>query len=131
MNAAYVDTSCLVAIAFGEPGADKVSQRLNAYDHLLSADLCEAELRAAVHREGRPQQIADRLLGALSRVRPDRALSDELQRVLACDYLRGADLLHVATALFVEPGTSELVFETLDLRQREVARRVGFDIGGG
>ncbi len=45
MRFAYVDTSCLVAIAFDEPGADKVAARLRRFERLFASNLLEAELR--------------------------------------------------------------------------------------
>ena len=52
MKLAYVDTSCLVALAFDEPGAAAWSRRLSRYDELVTANLTEAEFRAALRREG-------------------------------------------------------------------------------
>jgi len=49
---AYVDTSCLVAIAFEEPGADAVAARLLRFDRRFSSNLLEAELRSTLLREG-------------------------------------------------------------------------------
>jgi hypothetical protein len=46
--------------------------------------------------------------------------------VLDAGYLRGADCWHVATALYVSPEPSRLSFLTLDERQRDVARTLGF-----
>jgi len=40
---AYVDTSCPVAIGFGEPAGEKISRRLASFDRLLSSNLLEAE----------------------------------------------------------------------------------------
>ena len=39
MKAAYVDTSCLVAIAFGEKGAASLGRRLEGFDELFSSNL--------------------------------------------------------------------------------------------
>lgn len=50
MNAAYVDTSCLVAIAFGEAGGARVLRRMQGFDELVSSNLLEAELLAAFAR---------------------------------------------------------------------------------
>ena len=52
MRLAYVDTSCLVAIAFAEAGATKVAGRLERMDRLFASNLLEAELRSALAREG-------------------------------------------------------------------------------
>ncbi len=126
MTIAYVDTSCLVAIAFDEAGKSEVAARLRKHDRLLASDLMEAELRAAFSRESVAQRLAAPLLDAVARVRPDRELSAELQRVLATGHLRGADLWHLACALYVAPEPADLIFETLDERQRQVAAKLGF-----
>lgn len=124
MRVGYLDTSCLVAVAFAEPAADKLGRGLASYDELLSANLLEAEFRAALHREG--VEGGSRMLAALSWVLPDRPLSAEIDRVLRHRYLRGADLWHLATALYVADPPAELDFLTLDTNQREAASALGF-----
>jgi hypothetical protein len=58
---------------------------------------------------------------------PDRSLEPEVVRALAAGRLRGADLWHVACALFVAGDrTADLVFSTADQEQRRVARALGF-----
>ena len=51
MSAAYVDTSCLVAIAFGERVATAIERSLRQHDELISSNFLEAELRSAFRRE--------------------------------------------------------------------------------
>jgi hypothetical protein len=114
----------MVAIALGERSARALTRRLERCDQLFASNLLEAELRAAAVRE-RVELDGD-LLTWLDWVLPDRPLTDELARVLAAGYLRGADAWHVACALFVAGDSTELPFLTLDLRQRTVARRLGF-----
>ena len=129
MSIAYVDTSLLVSIAFGEPGAASSVRKLSEYDRLLSSILLEAELRASFRRQGieyRPE-----LTNGITWVCPDRPVSAELAAAMEHGYLRGADLLHVATALYAvgsasADATSELAFLTLDLRQRNSAVALGF-----
>jgi hypothetical protein len=116
----------LVAIAFGEPGATALAQRLEEFDVLLSANLLEAELLAAFAREG--VGPAAEYLAALSWVLPERPLSGEFARVLAAGYLRGADLWHLACALYVANTPHDIVFLTLDRRQAEVAQQLGFEV---
>jgi hypothetical protein len=55
-------------------------------------------------------------------------LTDEISRVLSAGYLRGADLWHVACALYLEPEPDELVFLTLDASQKAVAAKLGFSV---
>ncbi len=124
MKIAYVDTSCLVAVALGERGAAAVERRLARFDRLVSSNLLEAELRAALRREG--VEGASRVLSSIAWLLPDRPLSAEIAAVLEAGYVRGADCWHLATALYLAPEPSELSFITLDERQRDVAALLGF-----
>lgn len=124
MRVAYVDTSCLVAIAFQEPGWEEWPGRLESYDVLVTANLAEAEFRAALHREG--VEGGEGILHALGWLLPDRPLGVEMERVLRVGYLRGADLWHLACALFLADDPREVDFLTLDDGQAEVARALGF-----
>ena len=101
MSFAYVDTSTLVAIAFEEPGGFQAGERLDGFSRLLSSNLLEAELRAAFARER--QQFDTQVLSRIEWILPDRPLAIELARALQTGYLRGADLWHIATALYVSP----------------------------
>ena len=126
MSAAYVDTSVLVALAFEEPDGAPMRNRLEAFSRLLSSNLLEAELRAACAREARG--FSDSLVANLTWVFPDRSLAPELAAALSAGYLRGADLWHVAAALYIAPSPRELCFLTLDERQRSAAATLGFRI---
>lgn len=124
MRVAYLDTSYLVAIAFGERGAVELQRRLDRFDEIVSSNLLEAELRAAFAREGvdgDPGQMA-----GLSWIIPDRPLSPEIGRALAAGYLQGCDLWHLAAALYLVEHPSSITFLTLDLPQRGVAAALGF-----
>lgn len=126
MSFAYVDTSVLVAIAFEERDGQRMARRLARFSGLLASNLLEAELRAACAREN--CTFADALLAELKWVFPDRSLGPELGEVLAAGYLRGADLWHLACALYVTTAPGDISFLTLDQRQRMVARALGFQV---
>lgn len=128
MKAAYVDTSALVAVAFDEPGSRELAGRLEAFDGLYSSNLLEAELRAAFLREGVAAD-AD-LLTWIDWVLPDRPLSREIGQAQAAGYVRGADLWHLACALYLADSPRDLAFVTLDGRQGEIAAALGFGIQG-
>ena len=53
-------------------------------------------------------------------------LTEECERIVSLGYLKGADLWHLAGALFLDPGAEELAFLTLDRRQQELAEKLGF-----
>jgi len=124
MKVAYVDTSCLVAIAFGESGASTLTRRLKAFDELVSANLLEAELRAVFVRERIPAN--SNLPFSISWILPDRPLTGEIARVLDAGYVRGADCWHLATALYLAQEPEAISFFTVDERQGTVARALGF-----
>lgn len=123
-NVAYVDTSCLVSIAFAEPGSVALTRKLGKFEHLFAANLLEAELRSAMARE-RVAMNPD-LLAAIRWVTPDRPLHEEIARVLAAGYVRGADCWHLATALYLADQPASISFLTLDDRQQSVAHELGF-----
>ncbi len=124
MKVAYVDTSCLVAVAFGEPEADALARRLEGYAELVSTNLLEAEFLSALARE-RVEGGAE-LLDAVTWLFPDRRLGPEMARVLAVGRLRGADLWHLAAALYLAETPSDVDFITLDREQGEAASALGF-----
>ena len=114
----------MVAIALGEAGAPALARRIRGFDTLVAANLVEAEVRAAFARE-RVRPVGNPVAG-LRWVLPDRPLSPEIATVTAEGYVRGADLWHLACALYVAASPGELTFLTLDERQRTVAKALGF-----
>ena len=119
MSVAYVDTSVMIAIAFGEDGADDLARRLNGYSRVVSSTLLEAELRAACTMEGRP--VPTDLLDRIGWILTNRPLTDEIKTALDAGYLRGADLWHIATALYAAPEPGAISFITLNDNQARVA----------
>ncbi len=124
MNVAYVDTSCLVAILFGEAGAVAIQRRMARMDEHVSSNLLEAELRAAIVREGLDLDALPEL--GIGWISPDRPLSSEIVRVIEAGHVRGANCWHLACALYLSPEPSAITFLTLDERQRSAARSLGF-----
>ncbi len=123
---AYIDSSCLVAIAFGEPHVGRLAARIRSFAAISAHPLLDAEVRSACAREGVGIPTVE--LAQIAWVEAQRPLSAEIDRVLAAGYLRGADCWHVATALFVSPDPRQLTFLSLDTRQRAVAKVLGFKV---
>ena len=96
MSAAYVDTSAVVAIAFGELQGRGISGLLAGVDRIISSNLLEAEMGSAFAREG--MGFPPRLVFRIDWVFPERPLTGALATALDAGYLRGAALWHVATA---------------------------------
>ena len=126
MSVAYIDTSVLAAVAFDEPGAAACARRLDGFDRLISSNLLEAELRAAFAREN--MVFRESAIAGIEWILPDRPLAPEFAAVLGTGRLRGADLWHIATALYVFPRPPALSFATLDARQSAVAEALGFAV---
>lgn len=127
MRVAYVDTSVMVAIAFGEPESTLALRQLERFDRFVSSNLLEAELASALARHGVTRTPA-RLLSRFDWLYPDRPLTGEIERILGYGYLRGADLWHAACALYLSPDPGRLAFLTLDKRQEAVVAAAGFQI---
>lgn len=124
MSEAYVDTSAILSVEFREPGWEAVAERMRGFSYMVSSNLLEAEVRATFVRDGRA--FNSRVLSNIEWVTFDRPLSDEFEIALRIGYLRGADLWHIATALYMFDEPSEVTFLTLDRRQGEVAAALGF-----
>lgn len=123
MSVVYVDTSALVA--FDEPGAASLAQRLNESAHLLASSILEAELRATFARE--QMSFPASLVSDIEWVLPDRPLTSELTTAPEAVSLRGADLWHLATAPCVPQESRDIMFVTLDARQRAVVEGLSSD----
>ena len=93
---------------------------------LLSANLLEAEVRSVYAREN--LQYPPNVVASVGWVHPHRSLGPEMAKALEVGgYLKGADLWHIATALYVEETIiGGMAFITLDNRQRAVAANLGF-----
>ena len=124
MSDAYVDTSAVLSVAFNEPGWETIASRMSDFSYLASSNLLEAEVRSAFARERRTFDPG--ILSNIEWVHYDRSLSPEMTQALNAGYLRGADLWHMATALYIADTPSELTFLTLDLPQRNIAANLGF-----
>ena len=66
------------------------------------------------------------LLDRIGWILTNRPLSDEIKTALGAGYLRGADLWHVATALYAAPDPGAISFITLNDSQARVAAALNF-----
>ena len=125
MAVVYVDASVVVAEALAQPGRQLAAKTLRAASDVVTAALTEAELAAALVREGRPPE-AEQWIDALVLLNPPRPLRREIRQVLRRGYVRGADCWHLATALwFRDTYAVDLTFLTRDERQGELALALG------
>jgi predicted nucleic acid-binding protein len=127
MHIAYVDTSALVAVLLGEHEAAEVKSSLAAAHRLFAANLVEAELRSVLQRERLTDGALQPIFGAMQWLFPVRSLRSEFDRILDVGYLRGADLWHLACALYLGESVMPAVLISCDQRQRDVARKLGLE----
>ena len=126
MTAAYVDTSVLVAVSFNEQNSTVLATRLNEFSRLVASNLVEAELRAVFARE--QCRFSQDVVADIEWILPDRRLSPEISTVLEAGYVRGADLWHLATALYAAGVPGDMTFFTCDQRQSRIAATLGFRV---
>lgn len=126
MRGAFVDTSVLLAETFAEVPASIPRDALRSIDVVMASRLLEAEFLSACSRE----RLSPRMdvLDAITWIDSTRSLTAEISRVLAAGYVNGADCWHLATALSVAPDPGDVVFLTLHVRQRVVAKKLGFRV---
>jgi hypothetical protein len=123
----YVDSSCLISIALGEPGSRELEFRLSRIEKFFSSNLLEAEFRAALAREGTRGRVRN-LLAWVNWIYPRRRLKPEIDQILGVGILKGADLWHLACALFMRPQIEVTHFLTLDDKQSAIAKSLGFSV---
>ena len=75
MTAAYVDSSFLLAIVFGETESAALRHILRRFDEVFSSDLLIAECIAAVTRERSDEDAFSVALRSISIVLPSRSLT--------------------------------------------------------
>ena len=102
-----------------------MARRLATFPLVVSSNLLEAEMRSAMAREG--NEFDASLLERIQWVMPTRPLTQEIAATLRAGYLRGADLWHLASALYAARAMPALAFITLDRRQQTVAASLGFE----
>lgn len=129
MSTAYLDSSFLLAILLDEPRARSLQGVLERFDDLLAGDLLVAETLATAAREDLELELLGPALEAVDLVLPDRSLEPEMLEILQHGRLRGADLWHLACALYVAGDAREAMsFLSRDAPQRRLARALGFAV---
>jgi predicted nucleic acid-binding protein len=129
LKALFIDSSAIMAVLLEEPPAREMREVLRRYEPVFASGLLEAEVRSASYREKVEDERVEAALACVNWLTLERSLAPEIARVLATGiFLRGADLWHVACALYLAGNPSQLPFLTLDHHQAEAAGRLGFKV---
>lgn len=137
MALVYFDSSALVKLVVDEPGSDLVATLWNACDVALSSRLAHPEVCAALAAAGRNHDLTDsEALAAAAdwelfwtSMRPVE-LSADVERaagsLAATHQLRGADAVHLASALAI--GPTDLTVAVWDRRLHAGAAAAGLAV---
>lgn len=140
MALVYFDSSALVKLVVEEAGSDIAAQLWDGCDAAVSSRLAYPEVRAALaaaarNRDLTPSDLAAAEAGwqeywhALRPVELTAAVEQHAGQLAASHPLRGADAVHLASALAL--GVADLVVAAWDKRLREGATRAGLIVAPG
>jgi hypothetical protein len=133
----YFDSSALVKLVVDETGSELAAELWDGCDAALASRLAYPEVRAALAAASRNHDLAERDLQAAERawgrfwaaVRPvelTAAVEREAGRLARVHALRGADAVHLASALAI--GDPELVIAVWDRRLHAGADAAGLAV---
>lgn len=122
----YVDTSIVLSVVLGESSRSSDQKCLATFDNLWSHSLLESEFLSALKRENIDAAFEHAILHTIALIHPNRSLKTECRKILEYAYLRGADLHHLATALYFFPDPAAAYFLSLDRDQLKAAKQCGF-----
>jgi uncharacterized protein len=133
----YFDSSAFVKLLVEEDGSDAAAQLWDGCDAALSSRLAYPEVRAALAAAGRnhdldPDDLADaeraweEYWAATRPVELTRAVGRRAGELAGLYSLRGADAVHLASALAIEDG--DLVVVAWDRRLHAGARAAGLAV---
>jgi len=130
----YFDSSALVKLVLDEPGSEVAAELWNACDAALSSRLAYPEVRAALAAAGRNHDLTESEVTAAAdewerfwaSMRPIE-LSADVEKVAgelaSVHRLRGADAVHLASALVLAPA--DVTVAVWDKRLHAGAAAVG------
>ena len=137
MPLVYFDASALAKLLTEEPGSDLAAELWEGCDAAVASRLAYPEVCAALAAADRNHDLTERELIAAGRawgeywaaIRPvelTTAVGQHAGRLTRSHALRGADAVHLASALAV--GDSDLVMAVWDCRLHQGARSAGLRV---
>lgn len=125
---AYLDSSYILGILFREERYNAHQKRIKSLNHAVTSLFSQAEIMSSLKREAIEFDSFIQMADAIDWLLLGDRLDEELARVFAHGYLRGADAFHLATALWFvgDADTKDCAFLTLDKKQETVAKSLGF-----
>lgn len=126
----YLDTSAWIAWKFEQTGQNLFKRVSLAEDTVVSSTLLAAEYIAFLKRIEKLNVVRfEEELGFISWLYPASPLLDRCLEGVKDTALKGADLYHLATALWFTDGLNdEIEFLSCDIDQRRAAKALGFKV---
>ena len=126
----YLDTSAWIAWKFGQNGKELLAKVLLKQNTVLSSPLLVAEYLAFLKKTKQLENVRyEDDLEFIRWIYPADSLIESCAECARCHYLRGADLYHLATALWFAQGLrKDLRFLTCDIEQARAAQKIGFKL---
>lgn len=124
----YIDTSSLLALAFREPECNEIENLLDSATSISSSQLLVPESAAAFERNDLELSLLKQLLEAVTLL-DLKCPFESIEEVLHHGHVRGADLLHLVTAIGLSGrDRGQLLFLTHDSGQAVIAEKLGFKL---
>lgn len=119
----YIDSSVAILVLNNELSKKNLNAQL-----IVSHEILVAEILSFVTRDRFPSEKYEEFLSKVA-IQHLVAPIKWCKQVLHYGYCKGADCLHLACAMSMSsPKYSELTFLTCDIRQGEIARKIGFNV---
>ena len=140
MPIAYFDSSAFVKLLVEEEGSDIAAALWDGCDAAVCSRIGYPEVRAALASAGRDHRLDaaaqqqaeeawDDYWAAVRPVELPEPLTSHAGRLAGRHVLRGADAIHLASALAI--GVDDVVFVVWDTRLRTAVEAVGFQLAPG
>lgn len=136
----YFDTSSLIKRYLAEPGSSEVGELWTNAEQVAASQLLYAEMAATFARKRREQQVAAALIDVakeafradwdtFDRISLDDDVNQRVDALLKTHSLRGADAVHLASALILrELLNAEVTFACADAALNRAAAAEGLKL---
>lgn len=137
MSTLYVESSALLRVAL--EGDTALRRQMAAQDRLVTSSLTWVEVDRALRRArliegvdrtrlGRAQRWIDSFLGSCAELVLESSVLSRARQGFPVEPVRTLDALHLASILVWDQGIDRLTIASCDVRVRDNARALGFDV---